>query len=412
MTIDFRTALLAATMLGAAWTAPAQAQETGTAPADQAADAASDDDQAIVVTARRREELLQDVPISITVFDSDALANNNITTAKDITIYTPGLVAQGRNGSDNVAFTIRGFSQEARTTATVGTYFADVVMPRGSGTGPGGDGAGPGHFFDLENVQVLKGPQGTLFGRNSTGGAILLVPRKPTDRFEGYVEASAGNYDMRRLQAVVNVPLADGLRIRVGADHLKRDGYLRNVGNLGTGKYGDDMASVDYWALRFSVVADLSPDIENYLIASYIDSKNSPPIPKIIRAWNAGAPGTVPCTAPATTLQCDQFLREAPFGGWAVSNSLADTASLIRQWQVTNTTRWQLNENLLVKNIFSYAEFRNTANQDLFGGYWLVDGTPFGTERPDQVLTFAYTHSEPRTGRTHAQSTMVEELQF
>lgn len=85
--------------------------------------ASSGDD--IIVTARRVEEHLQDVPISITVISSDTLVNNNITSAEDITTFTLGLVMQGRFGADNVAFTIRGFSQDQRTTATVGTYIAD-----------------------------------------------------------------------------------------------------------------------------------------------------------------------------------------------------------------------------------------------------------------------------------------------
>jgi iron complex outermembrane receptor protein len=89
-------------------------------------------------------------------------------------------------GSENTTFSLRGFSQDIGTAAAVGVYFADVVSPRGGNLAINiGDGAGSGNLFDLENMQVLKGPQGTLFGRNTTGGAILLVPAKPTDRFEG-----------------------------------------------------------------------------------------------------------------------------------------------------------------------------------------------------------------------------------
>ena len=157
-----------------AYGAPAMAQNA------QATDEGMGND--IVVTARRTEEKLQDVPISITVLSEKALANNNITSAKDIATYTPGVSTNNRFGSDNTTWTIRGFTQEQRSTATVGTYFADVVAPRGSGATQGGDGAGPGNLFDLSNVQILKGPQGTLQGRNSTGGAVLLVPKKPTDR--------------------------------------------------------------------------------------------------------------------------------------------------------------------------------------------------------------------------------------
>ena len=81
--------------------------------------------------------------------------------------------------------------------------------------------------MDLQNTQVLKGPQGTLFGRNTTGGAIIVEPQRPTDRLEGYGEASAGDYDMVRGQAVLNVPLADTFKIRLGVDRMKRDGYIK-----------------------------------------------------------------------------------------------------------------------------------------------------------------------------------------
>src|SRR5437868_8855535 len=92
---------------------------------------AEEDINEIIVTARRVEERLQDVPISITVFNQEKLTNNNVTTAKDLTLYTPNLQSNNRYGSDNTTFTIRGFTQEQRTFSTVGTFFADVVMPRG-----------------------------------------------------------------------------------------------------------------------------------------------------------------------------------------------------------------------------------------------------------------------------------------
>ena len=162
----------------------------------------------VIVTARRVEERLQDVPISITVFNQAQLTNRNVVTASDLALYTPSLSVNDNFGSANTAFAIRGFVQDIGTQPSVGVYFADVVAPRGAANNmPIGDGAGPGNFFDLQNVQVLNGPQGTLFGRNTTGGAVLLVPQKPTDEFGGYVEGSVGNHDMQRIQGVLNVPL-------------------------------------------------------------------------------------------------------------------------------------------------------------------------------------------------------------
>src|SRR5690606_25476106 len=112
---------------------------------------------------------------------------------------------------------IRGFNQEISTAPTVATYFADVVALRALGGTTSGDNAGAGAFMDLQNVQVLKGPQGTLFGRNTDGGAVLLVPQRPTGRLEGYVEGTVGDYSQRRIQGVLNVPLADTFRVRFAA---------------------------------------------------------------------------------------------------------------------------------------------------------------------------------------------------
>ena len=363
----------------------------------------------VIVTARRVEERLQDVPISITVLSQEYLTNNNIQSAKDIATYTPGLTTNNRYGSDNTTWTIRGFTQEQRTMSTVGTYFADVVAPRGSGATQGGDGAGPGSLFDLQNVQVLKGPQGTLFGRNSTGGAVILVPRKPTSELEGYLEGAAGDYGMYRGQGVVNVPISDSFRMRFGVDRNERDGYLKNVGRVGTGPNGKDMGSVDYWAARVSAVADLSANLENYTIGTYSKSESTGVIPKINRCFLTN-PYTGASTGTTGAAACAQMAREAPHGFWSVSNPGPEAGSETEQWQVINTTTWQASDTLTFKNIISYAEFRGTTNLDLFGFYRPIV-TP-GTETSGlQVQSFNTTGALP-DHYTNAQSSFVEELQL
>jgi outer membrane receptor protein involved in Fe transport len=265
-----RAALLLTVASATAFSAPAFAQ-----------DAAEAD---IVVTARRTEERLQDVPISITVFNQQELTNRNVVSAGDLSTYTPSLAANNRFGSESTSFAIRGFTQETNTSPSVAVYFADVIAPRVQGATTSGNGAGPGAFFDLQNVQVLKGPQGTLFGRNTTGGAILLVPQKPTGDFEGYVEGSIGNYDMKRLQAVVNIPMSDVFRMRLGIDRQKRDGYLKNVSPVGPRDFED----VNYTALRFSLAANISEDLENYTVASYTKSDTNGAYPKMFLANATG----------------------------------------------------------------------------------------------------------------------------
>ncbi len=430
------TMLCLATPVFAAAEAPAKAAEAAAAP--------DEDGNNIVVTARRVEEKLQDVPISITVLSAAKLANNNITSAKDIATYTPGLTTNNRFGSDNTTWTIRGFTQEQRTTATVGTYFADVVAPRGSGATQGGDGAGPGNLFDLANVQVLKGPQGTLQGRNSTGGAVLLVPRKPTDKLEGYLEGSVGNYRMNRIQGVINLPLADTLRARFGFDHMRRDGYLQNVGKIGFGPYGDAGGSIDYWAVRGSLVWDVTPDIENYTVATYSHSRSTGVIPKITQAFfrdpYTGAAGITGTTAAANAFeaagtavsgiitsngavalnQVAYELAACKGNFWCVSNSTYDSRSESRTWQAINTTTFHASDNLTIKNIASYGRFIGDTSLDLFGLYNPRGVAGFngnGSTNLDAVggplfvRNFAATRA-PTGIHTNAESSFVEELQF
>lgn len=399
MKFTHRIGLLSATALAAVSAAPAFAQD-----ADKEG---SNND--IVVTAQRVEQRLQDVPISITVLSQQNLENNNVASAKDLAAITPGLQVQNRYGGDTTNFSIRGFTQEQRTYSTVGTYFADVVAPRGSGASFGGDGAGPGSLFDLQNVQVLKGPQGTLQGRNSTGGAVLLVPKKPTDRFEGYVEGGYGDYNMRRGQVVLNIPLADTFRVRLGVDHMKRDGYLQNAGRLGDGVTGQHgLANINYTAARLSVVGDLTPNLENYLVASYTHSRNNAIIPKVIIAY----PGVNASGLPFGNLARDEIAREAGMSPWTVANRLRNSESMMDQWQVTNATTWTATDSLTIKNILSYGEFRGRTNQDLYGTYF-VQPAVAGTETSgNQVTGFAFTAANPFNGHTNAQSTFIEELQF
>ncbi|WP_343888388.1 TonB-dependent receptor plug domain-containing protein, partial [Sphingomonas oligophenolica] len=221
-----RYAILASTILACGAWGSAFAQDR---PAPE--NTAPDD---VIVSARRVDERLQDVPISITVFNQQQLTSRNVVNAQDLATYTPSLSANANFGNENTTFALRGFAQDIGTAPSVGVYFADVVAPRGASNGlPAGDGVLPGSFFDLQNVQVLKGPQGTLFGRNTTGGAVLLVPQRPTYKLEGYVEGSYGNYDMRRVQGVLNIPLSDTFRVRMGVDRMTRDGYLNNISGVG-----------------------------------------------------------------------------------------------------------------------------------------------------------------------------------
>jgi iron complex outermembrane receptor protein len=347
----------------------------------------------IIVTARRVEERLQDVPISITVFNQEQLTEKNVLSARDLATYAPSLSVNGRYGTENSSFAIRGFSQEIRTTPSVAIYFADVVAPRASGSGtPAGDGAGPGSFFDLQNVQILRGPQGTLFGRNTTGGAILLVPQKPTSTVEGYIEQSAGNYGMLRTQAVLNLPFGESVRFRAGLDYNKRDGYLRNTSGVGPG----DFADVNYIAGRASLVWDIAASVENYTIASYSRSDNNGQVPRLF-VCNPGFR--------LGNFACAQLAKNAATGAdgrFDVQNDVPNPQARTKQWQAINTTTWIATDTFTIKNIVSYAQLENDLNAALFGTNFFVGPFP--------LISNVSLH--PPGLHSASQSTLTEELQL
>ncbi|HEX7873450.1 MAG TPA: TonB-dependent receptor [Sphingobium sp.] len=376
MTHNWKSWLLASSILGIAAPLPALAQ---------------DDPTTIIVTARRTEERLQDVPISITVFNQKQLSNGNVVNSQDLARITPSLSANSNFGSENSSFALRGFVQDNGTAPSVGVYFADVVAPRGASNGiPAGDGAGPGAFFDLANVQVLKGPQGTLQGRNTTGGAVLLVPQKPTGKFEGYVEGSIGNYDMKRVQAVVNIPVMDTLRVRLGVDRQTRDGYLRNVSGVGPSDFND----VDYTVVRASIVADLTANLENYTIINYSNSSTTGSVQKLVVADPVKGLGG---------LAAGQLAVGARDGFYDVRQDMTNPYSKLEQWQIINTTTWHASDTLTLKNIISYAQLKDKLNNPLFG-------TAFGNVSPFTNVNFSSIVPIPN-GYSANESTFTEEFQ-
>ena len=362
-----RSILLSATALAGTAATPAFAQD-----AESKADA-----DTIIVTARRVEERIQDVPISITVLSQQQVADRNITNSTELAQYTPSLGVNGRFGPEKASFSLRGFSQELNTLPTVGVYLADVVAPRLQSNITSGNGAGVGTLFDLQNVQVLKGPQGTLFGRNTTGGAILLVPNRPSSRLEGYVEGSIGNYDQRRLEAVLNVPLADTFRVRLGIDRNKRDGYLKNHSGIGPDNFND----LDYTSVRLGVVADLTPNLENYTLATYVHSSTNGTLGHEVFCAPAGGPASGGSNALTRAAVCNQFASEQArgFSLYDVENS--DPAAFVKSttWQVINTTTWKASDTLTLKNIISYGQARESYSFNITGDYI---PTPFVTVYP------------------------------
>jgi iron complex outermembrane receptor protein len=249
--------------------ASASAQEANILPAaasEQSPDQAQVRDGGsadIVVTARRKEESLQSVPLSVNVLGEATLQRQNVSSVYDLGRVSPGLtVTPSSGGSTRPAYQIRG--QRAALTdiivdPAVVVYFGEVAQGRPSGTAQS--------IWDLQSIQVLRGPQGTLFGRNTTGGAILMTPKTPKDYFEGYVRGATGNYDLRDLEGVINLPLAEGVAVRAGGKIIRRDGYFKDVL---TGKSGWDENND---SLRLSLRIQPGSGITNDFVATYFRSR-------------------------------------------------------------------------------------------------------------------------------------------
>jgi len=215
----------------------------------------------ITVTARRVEESLQSVPISVTALDDKALREATITSFADLQTAVPGVYLGGSGGQQNPVYVIRGQSKGLHGTSSpaVVSYFAEVPQPSWGSAVP---------QFDMQSIQVLKGAQGTLFGRNTTGGAILYTPQRPEHEFGGYAGISFGDEDHSRVQAAVNIPIAeDKVALRLAGDLNQRDGYTRNIG------VGADLDALDTTTFRMSLLAEFG-QFSNLLIVDHLKSEN------------------------------------------------------------------------------------------------------------------------------------------
>ena len=173
----------------------------------------------IIVTANRREQAVQDTSLAISVLDGSALAAARVSRPTDLSAVVPGLNVSMFGA--HVQTFMRGvgnFSTDATSESAIAYSLNGVYVSRTNGIGP--------IFFDLDRIEVLKGPQGTLYGRNATGGAINLIARRPKQEFGGYAQAEIGNYDLVRLSAAAGGGLSDTLAVRGAAQFVDRDGYL------------------------------------------------------------------------------------------------------------------------------------------------------------------------------------------
>ena len=335
---------LAGLLFATCLTAPtlAMAQEAPPKSNDLNQTSAVDD---VVVTARRREERLQEVPIAVTALSEEVLQEKGVRDANDLGQAAPGLSIQNTTANrNNITYSIRGQGQAfGQNSPGVVPYFAEVPSF--------GDA-----IFDLQGIQVLKGPQGTLFGRNTTGGAILFAPKAPSEDFNGYLLGRVGNYDRRDVEFGVGGPiLGDRLMFRVAGQVLRRDGYTDNVTT------GDQMDNEHREAWRASLTARPFDGFENTLLYQDVDvdEAGSGLLLSVITPTFSNEPIYA-------QLQAALAAQNARGPRSIATNYEPDFIKLDSQGWI-NTTTWVLNDHLTLKNIYSSRRYTAGQSYDLDG---------------------------------------------
>ena len=349
--------LAASSLLGLVAAQPALAQQ-----ADKGAGTPTAMDD-IVVTARRREEKLQDVPVAITALSGEQLAERGVVKLEDIRYQAPGFQVQpGPYGSAVPAFQIRGQrQQEALITQdpSVGVYVDEVYQARVHGVNQA--------LLDLENVQVLKGPQGTLFGRNTTGGALLVQSHRPTDSVEGLISLGLGNYDQREVTAILNLPASESLRFRVAMKGDRRDGFVRNVTN------GQRLGTERNFAFRIGALFTSGP-FENYLTVQRTRTSGTG-VPLISQGLGPVA-ASFPSVDPAAVAAANA--RQAALGFYETTGDLQPNPQTVRTFGVTNITTMELGERLTLKNVLGYRKISTQIGLEFDGSALKTrSGDPF-----------------------------------
>ena len=245
--------------------------DSGAQPAGNAAPAADAGTQPgdgdIVVTARRRTESLLQVPLSVTALGPQQLQEQNLVSVTDLNRAAPNVILRQTNsGGGTVDAVIRGQSYAISNIANdppVGLYFDDVIVTQNKGAAVG--------IFDVQSVEVSRGVQGTLRGRNNTGGAINITTRRPQlDSFNGEVSATYGSRNYVQMQGILNVPVGDTLAIRLGAQRITQDGYGHSL------ESGQELGGRNQWIARGSLLFQPTSRLSLFATYEHIEINQEP----------------------------------------------------------------------------------------------------------------------------------------
>lgn len=264
----------------------------------------------IVVTSQKREQSLQDVPLSVAAFSGDYIQEAGIKDVRDLSGMTPGLSIKSRGETEGSVF-IRGIGSQAPgigADPAVGIFIDGVSASRGTNA--------TAAFFDVERVEVVKGPQGTLFGRNASAGAISIITKRPDFDYNGVsLLLGAGDEGQLKYQAIGNLAVNDKFALRLGVNHDERDGLYKNSVT------GQDLLDRDHTNIRLGALFQPSDTWESFLSVEWIDMENLDAIVTDADAFQS----TIAQNAPPgpQTLESTRFVWS---NEWGLSDSLSITS--------------------------------------------------------------------------------------
>jgi iron complex outermembrane receptor protein len=340
----------------------------------------------ILVTARKREESLQDTPIAISAFTADALERQQISSTADLDQVAPNLqfASYGPLTGNNAAAQvyIRGIGQSDGSSGVdpgVGLYIDDVYMGRSVG--------GVMEFRDIASVQVLRGPQGTLFGRNTIGGAVLLNTTQPGDEFGGSVRVGIGDDNLREAFAAVDLPISDSVRMRFSGGARERDGYVKRVYD------GLDLGNENTHTLQTAFQWDASENFRLTLRGDYTktDEHGSPFVFETISgtqafpaaiSTGAGCPGaTFPPPSVPQNIVDPRCANDATWNlGHFTNGGNAKASSELENWGVSAVLQWDINPSFTFKSVTAYRELEWQGARDADNTALLVLHTDYSSD--------------------------------
>ena len=336
----------------------------------------------VVVTVRRREETLQEVPVAVSAYTGENLIEQGVFTFTEIMNQTPNLHFRATASSTAVGGiavpTMRAQSSAntlLTTDTSVGVYQDGVYIPRTFGF--------QSNLFDVERIEVLKGPQGTLYGRNTTGGAINVHARKADfEGVHGYLTGDAGNHDNLDFRAAVNIPLIeDRLAVRFAGKRDKRDGFGRNDVN------GTEAQDDDELGFRGSLLWQPTDAVTVNFLGDWMDVDEQPRIQKPVVppadvSAQGGFLGLLFCNLPLPPPNglggpppqgCDALSRELALDGDPFRLYGADEeANDLELWGLGLTVTFDLGNGLELKSVTGYREYERSSYIDQDGFPWLI----------------------------------------